>query len=137
MNTLVMDASIVLKWILKREEQGVREATEMYQRMMFGTLRLVSPEIMLSEVVNVMFWKQAFSRADIVGFVGRLESSRIEIVPQSKFSWSKLLAVMDEYTVPAFDAYYVLLAKKLRCKLVTADRELINKIDWAVGVGDV
>ena len=124
MTTVVLDACVVLKWILSDSEELVEEARKLHDQIISQELRAIAPESILIEVANVMFWKKRFKKEEIINFLNHLSNGAIKIVPFYSFELPELLHVMDQYKLSIYDAYYVSLAKKNDCKMVTLDKKL-------------
>lgn len=131
MTTMVLDASVVLKWILLDNEELVEEARKLHDRILSQKLKAIAPESLLIEVANVMFWKMKFKKGEIINFLGRLTAGIVEIVPFYSFEVGDLLEIMDRYSLSIYDAYYVLLAIKNECKVVTLDKKILKIKDLA------
>lgn len=134
---LVLDANIVLKWILTKDEQLVEEARKLHDLIIAGKVRAFAPELMLVEVANVMFWKQGYKNADILEFLNLLRDGRIVLAGWEKFEWKELLGIMKDYKLTIYDAYYVYLAKKNNCKMVTLDEKLHRAQGYVVRLENV
>ena len=136
MTTVVLDASVVLKWILPDNEELVEEAKKLHDQIISGELRAVAPESILVEVANVMFWKKRFKKKEIISFLGHLGDGVINIVSYYNFEISELLDIMDQDNLSIYDAYYVLLAKKNDCKVITLDEKILKIGGLAVNASD-
>jgi predicted nucleic acid-binding protein len=124
MQDVVLDASYVLKWILSENEVGVEEVREMQKKMIDGGIRALAPAILLAEIINVLFWKKKFITGDILDFLGLIGDGRIQIVPLDSFEPSEILEMMNRRKVGVYDAYYLVLAEKYKCKLMSFDKKL-------------
>lgn len=134
MTTIVLDASVVLKWILLDNEELVEEARKLHDQILSRELKAIAPESILTEVANVMFWKMKFGKKEIVNFLGRLTAGIVEIVPFYSFKVCDLLEIMDQYGLSIYDAYYVSLAIKNECKVVTLDKKILKIKNLAIGL---
>lgn len=120
MREVVVDASVVLKWVV--DEPGTKAALELLD----GQDSLHAPDFVLLEVANVLWAK-----------VRRQVLTR----PQADVAWEALaatplaLAVVAGLIEPAralafaldltlYDAVYVALAERRGCPLATADTRL-------------
>jgi predicted nucleic acid-binding protein len=137
MTTYIIDANVVLKWILRENEAGVIESQTIYRLMMEDKIKLAAPASLISEVINVMFWKKLFRPSDILKFVARIENSKLTFVSLSDFTWRELLKTMDKYQSSVYDAYYLCLARKLDCKLITWDQELLKIKSMAIAADEI
>ncbi len=136
MTTIVLDASVVLKWILLDEEESVGEAKKLLDRIVGRELRAIAPDSILVEIANVMFWKKRFEKKEIVSFITYLGGGVINLVSSHNFEVSDLLDVMGEFDLTIYDAYYVLLAKRNDCQVVTFDKTILKIKGLGSSIGD-
>ena len=77
MSTLVVDASIAVKWVI--EEQGTSQALMLRQ-----SARLIAPELLVAECANIL-WKKArlgeLSREEAVLAARLLQTAEVELLP--------------------------------------------------------
>ena len=140
MNTLVIDASIAIKWVV--EEDGTDLALALRQKA-----RLMAPDLIVAECANIL-WKKAqrkeLSNDEALIAARLLQSAEIELVPSRALmeSATRLAIELDH---PAYDCLYLTLAVENGCRLVTADKRLVDKIrrdkknpfhDRVVGLAD-
>ena len=122
MNTLVIDASIAIKWVV--EEDGTDLALALRQKA-----RLMAPDLIVAECANIL-WKKAQRKKlnDEALIAARLlQSAEIELVPSRALmeSATRLAIELDH---PAYDCLYLALAVENGCRFVTADERLVKKI---------
>jgi predicted nucleic acid-binding protein len=104
-NTLVIDASIAVKWVV--EESGTPEALTLRRRA-----RLVAPDLLAVECANVL-WKKVqrheLSREEPLLARRLLQGAEIELVPtRSLLEAGARIAI--ELDHPAYDCLYLALA---------------------------
>lgn len=126
MSTLVVDASIAVKWVI--EEQGTSQALMLRQ-----SARLIAPELLVAECANIL-WKKArlgeLSREEAVLAARLLQTAEVELLPtRSLLEAATRIAI--EINHPAYDCLYVALAVENNCKFVTADERLMRKLAQA------
>ena len=131
MNKLVVDASVVLKWLgLFRHEPLVTEAQSLLDRWLQGSLELVAPDLLWAEVANA-HWRGArqnrFTSADARASLATLHSHGLLIVQSEPFI-DRALEIALRYERTAYDSLYVALAENLNATLVTADEKLANAL---------
>ena len=123
MNTLVIDASIAIKWVV--EEDGTDLALTLRQKA-----RLMAPDLIVAECANIL-WKKVqrkeLSNDEALIAARLLQGAEIELVPSRALleSATRLAIELDH---PAYDCLYLALAVEHDCRFVTADERLVNKI---------
>lgn len=126
-SSLVVDASVALKWVIKEEHHDCA-----------GTLlplasRLTAPDIMLAECANVC--RKKVKRGEMIASQATVGLDTIwqvipsfePIAPLSK----RALGLAIDLDHHAYDCVYLALAESNGGILVTADRVLVRKIDRA------
>ncbi len=122
MNTLVIDASIAIKWVV--EEDGTDLALALRQKA-----RLMAPDLIVAECANIL-WKKVqrkeLSNDEALIAARLLPSAEIELVPSRALmeSATRLAIKLDH---PAYDCLYLALAVENGCRFVTADERLVSK----------
>ena len=121
----VVDSSVVTKWFLI--EMDADQAIRLRDEFATGRLRLAVPTLLLYEVANALRFSGVFNETDLVLAAKSLSKFRFEIWrPVGKLlELSTQLSVREDITV--YDACYVALAKRLKTRLVTEDKELLDK----------
>jgi predicted nucleic acid-binding protein len=122
-NTLVIDASIAIKWVI--EEEGTSQALTLRR-----TARLLAPELLVAECANIL-WKKArrneLSREEALLAARLLQTAAIELVPtRSLLAAATRIAI--ELDHPAYDCLYLALAIENDCPFVTADERFLRKL---------
>lgn len=123
MNTLVVDASIAVKWVV--EEEGTAPALTLRQRA-----KLVAPELLVAECANIL-WKKVqrreLSKDEALLAARLLQGAEIELSPtRSLLEAATRLAV--ELDHPAYDCLYLALAIEKDCRFVTADERFLRRL---------
>ena len=108
--TLVVDASVAAKWFLV--EPGDREALALLD----GPERLIAPELIVAEVVNVI-WKRlikgTIDRSQAADVPGQLPRLFAELCPIAALA-APALTIADQLRHPAYDCFYLALAEAKR-----------------------
>jgi predicted nucleic acid-binding protein len=122
-NTLVVDASIAVKWVV--EEDGTAEALALRQKA-----RLVAPELLVAECANI-FWKKVqrgeLSKDEALFAAHLLQGAEIELLPtRSLLAAATRLSI--EIDNPAYDCLYLALAVEKQCRFVTADERFLRRL---------
>jgi predicted nucleic acid-binding protein len=122
--TLVIDASIAVKWVV--EEEGSEEALRL-----LGRSRLIAPELLVAECANIL-WKKVrrneLSSEEALLAARLLQSSDLELT-STRSLMEPATQIAIELDHPAYDCVYLALAAERDCAFVTADGRLLRKID--------
>ena len=123
MTTLVVDASIAIKWVVS--EVGSQEALALHQ----GN-RLVAPDLLTAECANIL-WKKVrrgeASKEDADVAARALEHADVELMPMRHLIRSAT-DIAGRIAHPAYDCFYIALALANDWTFVTADESLTRKI---------
>ena len=121
---LVVDASVAVKWFII--ELGRPEA----RRLLDGGERLIAPELIVAEVVNVV-WKRlmtnAIDHSQAADVPRGLPQLFAELCPLANLA-ERALAIAENLRHPAYDCFYIALAEARDVKVVTADRRMVTKL---------
>ena len=123
MNTLVIDASIAIKWVI--EEEGTPLALTLRREA-----KLLAPELLVAECANIL-WKKArrneLSREEALLAARLLQTAAIELVPtRSLLAAATRIAIELDHR--AYDCLYLALAIENDCRFVTADERFLRKL---------
>ena len=123
MSTLVIDASIAIKWVI--EEEGTPQALTLLREA-----KLLAPELLVAECANIL-WKKArrneLSREEALLAARLLQTAAIELVP-TRFLLAAATRIAIELDHPAYDCLYLALAIENDCRFVTADERFLRKL---------
>jgi predicted nucleic acid-binding protein len=123
MNTLVIDASIAVKWVV--EEEGTEEALILRRRA-----KLVAPELLTAECANIL-WKKCqrdkLSKEEAFVAAQFLQAADIEFLP-TRLLLESAARIAVEIDHPAYDCLYLALASERDCRFVTADERFVRKL---------
>ena len=124
MKTLVIDASIAVKWVV--EEEGSEEALRL-----LGRSRLIAPELLVAECANIL-WKKVrrdeLSSEEALLAARLLQSADLELT-STRSLMERATQIAIELDHPAYDCIYLALAAERDCPFVTADERLLRKLD--------
>ena len=119
MNTLVIDASIAVKWVV--EENGTAEALVLRQKA-----KLIAPELLVAEL-----WKKVqrheLLKEEALLAARLLQGAEIELLPtRSLLEAATQMSI--EINHPTYDCLYLALAVDNECRCVTADERFLRKL---------
>ena len=122
MNTLCIDASVAIKWVI--EERGTQEALRLR-----NNAKLIAPDLLISQCANIL-WKKVqrkkLKKNEALLAARLLQGVEIELMPtRALLEATARLAI--ELAHPACGCVY-LGAMERRCRFITADNRLLRKI---------
>jgi predicted nucleic acid-binding protein len=122
--TLVIDASVAVKWVV--EEDGTPQALALR-----GRAKLIAPELLMAECANIL-WKKVrrreLSKDEAVLAARILQAADIELLStRSLLETATRIAI--ELDHPAYDCLYIAQAVEAGCRFVTADESLVRVLD--------
>jgi predicted nucleic acid-binding protein len=122
-NTLVIDASIAIKWVV--EEDGTPAALTLRQKA-----KLIAPDLLVAECANIL-WKKVrkseLSKAEALLAARLLQGAEIELLTtRSLFEVATRVSIEIDH--PAYDCLYLVLAAEKKCLFVTADEQFLRKL---------
>ena len=139
MSSLVIDASVAVKWVI--EEAGTKEALALRSRA------LAAPDLLIAECANIL-WKKVrrneLSEREALFAGGLLARADIELIAMRPYLEAAVrIAVALDH--PAYDCIYIALAEAEGLQFVTSDMSLLRKVgrqaarryaDRVVGLAD-
>jgi predicted nucleic acid-binding protein len=128
--TLVIDASVALKWYL--DEPNAETARE----ILASNEMLVAPEIIVSEIANAAWLR--LNRGDVTteqakALLAEVPGAFVALMPTVDLAL-RALEIATELKHPVYDALYLATCEKWNAPLVTADARLLAKCaasQWA------
>ena len=124
---IVLDASVVLKWIFDDEDGGER-ATSLKDAHVAGHEIVAAPDLLFYEIGNVLATKTRLSEAAIAEAFSLLWDFSLERFDLGLEEFQSGLVLSRKYKITLYDAAYVELSRRLKCTFVTADRKLYEKV---------
>lgn len=124
---IVLDASLVLKWIFA-DEVGADPAARLKDAHVAGQETVAVPDLLFYEIGNVLATKTRLSEAAIAEAFSLLWDFSLERFDLGLEEFQGSLALSGKYRITLYDAAYVELSRRLKCTFVTADKKLYEKI---------
>lgn len=140
MTTVIVDTSVVLKWLLD-DEAYVQQALKLRDDFLIQRrFKLCAPDLWVYEMVNgltVAVRQGRIKEDDASGCIKDILSLGVE---DKKPDPIRIYAMAQEYSLSAYDAAYLALAESAQCNLWTGDRSFyqsakshFSRIKW---IGD-
>ncbi len=124
MTALVVDASVVIKWLLP--EMHAAPA----RRVLTKGIELLAPDLLWAELGNVL-WKRVRAGEITANDARDLlqDFKRFPIIATSSVVLVDLaLSIATRFNIVVYDGLYLALAISQHCRIVTADRRLYNSL---------
>jgi predicted nucleic acid-binding protein len=121
---VVPDASVILKWVLKMEEDHVEKALALLSSWVAGGTEIVLPSLWVYEVGNIVARKNAERAEEIMAL---LLDYRF---PEARIDAGLMLTSLDlmrRHAVTFYDASYHAVALKAGGTFVTADDAYVRR----------
>jgi predicted nucleic acid-binding protein len=128
--TLVVDASVAVKWVTP--EAGSTAAAALRGR----DNHLIAPTLVIAEIGNALYKKASRGEIDKREAISALRlavSHFTEFIPLDEFRELALELAID-LRHPIYDCFYLALAERERCALITTDAKLIAAAKRAKGI---
>lgn len=134
MRTVVADASVMLKWQL-RDEENTEQADRLLRDLIHGEIQIIVPSLWLYEVVNGI--RSAVARGRLSRAQGRQAIKDFLLVGVNLYPFPPLAArayeIACDYGLAIYDSAYLALAEQQGTDLYIADIALYNKVHNVFG----
>jgi predicted nucleic acid-binding protein len=117
----VVDASVAAKWLAPEGDSNLAVA--------LLDDELLAPDLLFPEVANILWKKQI--RAELTSAAASAAGHWLQYSPINVHGCADLtmdaLSLANRLQHPAYDCFYLALARRARCCMVTADRRLFER----------
>lgn len=137
MTRLVIDAGVVVKWFSSKNESDVEIAYDVYRDARKGLIELHGPDLLFSEVMNILARKKRLDKKELSGVQSILLSEVFIYHRVGDWIDKAYVHRLVEEKLTAYDAMYVQLAETLTCPLLTVGGVLAEAYHGAVGLRDI
>ncbi len=125
---VVLDASVILKWVLPAE-RGAEAAHVLWSRHQRGLDPVAVPDLFFYEAANALALTRRFTEGEARSAWDKLARAKLDAYPPDALSLQRAMALSREAGISVYDASYIALAEELGCNLTTADLKLIRKTE--------
>jgi len=130
----VIDASIVIKWLVLQREEKVAEARKVVQLLLQGKIQVWAPSFLLVEVTNILLKKKKMSIEVMDKAIQEIKKTGIQFVDFDVSEIGKLTRLAVQHSLTTYDAMYLLIAKEKKIPLLTLDRQLLKITDVCISL---
>jgi predicted nucleic acid-binding protein len=128
----VIDASIAVKWFVNEKDSD--KALQLRSSYLNGVVELVAPNLILYEVADALRFHPHydFTEANLFDSIDTLRDMQIAVAPTTD-TWLKAFSISISENLSIFDAVYVAMSEVLNARLITSDKELVEKLNRHLG----
>ncbi|MGH9399817.1 MAG: type II toxin-antitoxin system VapC family toxin [Thermoanaerobaculia bacterium] len=126
--TIVLDTSVLIKWIKSRDEELIREARYLLERIEKKSLQVVVPALLLYEIGNILLLKTRLDPEGLAVALDQVRALPFTVVGPEAELLRRTARLGRELNLTFYDASFVALAEQLDCTFVTADQKLHDRV---------
>ena len=124
---IVLDSSVALKWIFA-DEEGAEHAMRVRNEHASGKNEIVVPSLFFYEIANVLASKVKLSAAETLEAFELISAFEFSVDEFENSEYMESMSFAIKHKVSVYDASYHVLAMRLGCRFLTADRKFFNKV---------
>ncbi len=133
---LVIDSSVLLKLFLKEEDTDIEKVERLYGLILTGEIKVYCPCLLILEMMNVLSKSKRLDKTFLLKVGRSLKKMAIVFESLDMENWQDLVSLINKYNLTAYDGSYLWLATKKKCKLLTADKELLKVKEHCISLKD-
>lgn len=119
MKKLVIDSSVIIKWLHKEDERYLNQAAKILEDVRDGIVTLLSPELAKYEVGNALLFGKKLSTDQAEIPLATFYLLPIQFTVQSEQSANETYKIAQEAKITYYDASFMALAHQEKAILVT------------------
>jgi len=123
---IVLDASVIIKWFQDEADSG--RALVFEKKHIRGEETVVVPDLLLYEITNVLSFQKRITASAAESALELLARMEIQVFTFSSLELKEVFRLARAYGISAYDAVYAVLALRLKCQFITADKKLCQKL---------
>ena len=124
--TLVLDASVIVKWFCDERQSDI--ANKLRDDFFSDIYGIIVPDFLFYEVINAVKFSNVFSNKEKISVVHDLYLIGIDFEYPDKEIMESALNIAMDYNATIYDSVYLAIARKHRCKYITADSDFAGKV---------
>jgi predicted nucleic acid-binding protein len=123
---VLLDTSVIIKWLLEEDETPL--ALEFQQPHITGREKIAVPELFFYETANVLAPESALTLKKTEAALSLLFEFGLETYSLGWEEFCLSFTLSYRYKITIYDAVHVALAEVLKCRFITADKRLFERI---------
>jgi predicted nucleic acid-binding protein len=132
---IVLDSSVALKWIFA-DEGGAEHALRVRDDHISGKSEIAVPSLFFYEIANVLATKVKLSTEEVLEAFELISAFELNVHELDSPEYLEAMTLAMKQRVSVYDASYHLLASRLGCRFLTADRKFWEKVK-GLGVAEL
>lgn len=128
MNSITVDASIVLKWISIKNEPYLDKAQDLFNSAVERKIILCAPTLLKLEVTNILLKKKKLTTKECQKALNIIQNANISYVELTDTLVNDSTEKADRYNLSVYDGIYVAVSEFLGNQLLSADEKGHGKI---------
>ncbi len=118
MNTLVLDSSVITKWLNKKNEENLEKVDLILEETHKGRVELIAPELVKYEIGNVLLKGKKLVPKEANISLGTIYSLPINFIDETEDLAKQTFNLAFKHNVTYYDASFMSLAKQYNAILV-------------------
>ena len=128
MTTLVIDTSVIIKWLNQDNEENIDKADKILENVKNGQAGIIAPELAKYEAGNVLLHGKKLRLEQALIALSSLYTLPISFITESKDLAEQTYSLAESLGITYYDAAFLALAKKYEAILVTDNVKHQGKI---------
>ena len=124
---IVLDSSVALKWIFA-DEDGADHAKRIRDEHISGINEIAVPTLFFYEIANVLATKVKLSAEEAIAAFELMSAFEFDVHDLNNSEYIEAMNLAMKLKVSVYDATYHVLASRLGCPFLTADRKFAEKV---------
>ncbi len=127
-DTIVVDTSVLIKWIKSRDEELIPEARKLLGEIERRSLQVVVPALLLYEIGNILLRKTRLDSEELSLALDQVRALPFTVVGPEADLLRRTARLGRELSLTFYDASFIAIAEQLDCAFVTADQKLYGRV---------
>ena len=128
MDTLAVDASVLVKWYAPEKEENLEHAHKLYKAVQSFEVRAITSDLLIFELSNALLKGKKHKASEVQEALRAFFQTSIEPIPTDPLLIDSAVEIAERRQLTVYDAIYVALAKRFGCQLLTANPRCHSKI---------
>jgi predicted nucleic acid-binding protein len=119
MNAVVVDTSVIVKWLNQDNEEYVDQADDILRDVQAAKIQLIVPELAKYEVVNLLIHGKGLTYEQAITVLAQLYKLPLTFVEDNELLAVETVAIAANANVTYYDASFIAVAKQFDAVLIT------------------